>query len=42
MKDGGHMLDGYNTIDGINSMKEMHYKILNFASKYFTSNCFHK
>ena len=42
MKDGGHMLDGYNTIEGINSMREMHYKILNFANKYFISNGFYK
>ena len=36
MKYGGHMLDDYKTQDGINSMRESHYQILEFAKNYFT------
>ena len=37
MKYGGHMLDGYDTKDGMNAIREMHYQIMNFAKTYFTS-----
>ena len=30
------MLGSYDTKDGINAMREMHYQILNFAKTYFT------
>ena len=36
MKDGGHILESYDTKDGINAMREMHYQILKFAKTYFT------
>ena len=38
MKDGGHALINYETEEGVKSMREMHYQILNFAKTYFTSN----
>jgi len=37
MKHGGHSLDSYDTEDGMHSIREMHYQILNFAEKYFTN-----
>ena len=37
MKYGGHMLESYDTENGINAIREMHYQILNFAKTYFTS-----
>lgn len=37
MKYGGHTLDSYDTEDGMHSIREMHYQILNFAQTYFTS-----
>ena len=37
MKYGGHLLDSYDTNDGMNAIREMHYQILNFAKAYFTS-----
>ena len=37
MKYGGHMLDSYDTENGMNAIREMHYQILNFAKTYFTS-----
>lgn len=36
MKEGGHLLDKYDTIEGMNSIREAHYQILNFAKNYFT------
>ena len=36
MRYGGHEQYHYNTPQGIESMKEMHKKILEFAKKYFT------
>ena len=32
---GGHMLDSYDTQNGLNAMREMHYQILNFCKNYF-------
>ena len=37
MKYGGHLLDSYDTKDGMNAIREMHYQVLNFAKTYFTS-----
>ena len=36
MKEGDHALMNYETTDGLNTMREMHYQILQFASTYFT------
>ena len=36
MKYGGHSLDSYDTENGMLSIREMHYQILNFAKTYFT------
>ena len=36
MKEGGHLLDKYDTIEAIDSIREAHYQILNFAKTYFT------
>ena len=36
MKYGGHVLDSYDTEDGMNAIREMHYQILKFAKTYFT------
>ena len=38
MKDSYHMLESYETKDGMNAIKEMHYQIMNFAKTYFTSD----
>ena len=35
MKNADHSLISYDTKDGINAMREMHYQILNFAKTYF-------
>ena len=32
---GGHMLESYDTQNGLNAMREMHYQILNFCKNYF-------
>ena len=37
MKYGGHSLDSYDTENGMLSIREMHYQILNFAKTYFTN-----
>ena len=37
MKYGGHMIDSYDTKDGMKAIREMHYQILNFAKTYFSS-----
>jgi len=37
MKDADHSLISYDTQDGLNAMREMHYQILNFSKSYFTS-----
>ena len=36
MKDSNHMLETYETKDGMNAIKEMHYQIMKFAKTYFT------
>ena len=36
MKEGDHALMNYETTEGLNTMREMHYQILQFASTYFT------
>ena len=36
MKDSGHFMEKYETKDGMSSIRETHYKILNFAKTYFT------
>jgi len=38
MKDGGHALESYDTKDGMNSIKEMHDQIIQFAKTYFTND----
>ena len=38
MKDGGHALESYDTKDGMNAIKEMHYQIMKFAKTYFTND----
>ena len=38
MRDGGHALESYDTKDGMNSIKEMHYQIMEFAKTYFTND----
>ena len=38
MKNGGHTLGDYETENGKNAMREMHYQILNFAKNYFTND----
>ena len=35
MKNGGHALGDYETENGKNALREMHYQILNFAKNYF-------
>lgn len=37
MKYGGHLLDSYDTKNGMNAIREMHFQILNFARTYFNS-----
>ena len=37
MKNGGHLLDDYNSLEGMKAIREIHYKILNYAKIYFTS-----
>ena len=36
MKDSYHMLESYETKDGMSTIKEMHYQIMKFAKTYFT------
>ena len=36
MRYGSHGLESYNTENGLYSMREMHYQILNFSKTYFT------
>ena len=36
MKYAGHELVSYNTENGIKAMRDIHYQVLNYASKYFT------
>ena len=36
MKNGGHLLDDYKSKEGMNAIREIHFKILNFAKNYFT------
>ena len=36
MREGDHSLINYDTLEGINTMREMHYQILRFAKTYFT------
>ena len=38
MKNGGHTLGDYETENEKNSMREIHYQILNFANTYFTND----
>ena len=38
MRYGGHMLLSPDTENGVNAMRKIHYKILNFSSLYFTNN----
>ena len=38
MRNGNHALIHYNNELGINAMKEIHQKILEYADKYFSSN----
>jgi len=38
MKDSYHLLESYETKDGMNALREMHYQIMNFAKTYFTSD----
>ena len=38
MKYGGHTLDSYDTEDGMEAIRKMHYQILKFAITYFTSD----
>ena len=38
MRYAGHDLNHHNTEQGINAMKEMNFKILDFANKYFTND----
>ena len=38
MKYGGYALDSFDTEDGMHSIREMHYQILNFAKTYFTND----
>ena len=37
MKYGGHLLDSFDTKNGMNAIREMHFQILNFAKTYFNS-----
>lgn len=36
MREGDHSLMNYDTLEGINTMREMNYQILHFAKTYFT------
>ena len=38
MKNGGHLLTDYKTKEGMNSIREMNYQILNYAKTYFTND----
>ncbi len=38
MKDSGHLMDNYETEEGMTAIREIHYQILNFAKKYFTKD----
>ena len=35
MKDSGHLMDNYETKDGMLAIRETHYQILSFAKAYF-------
>ena len=37
MKNGDHFLADYESNEGKDSMREIHYKILNYAKTYFSS-----
>ena len=38
MKNGGHLFPDYESKEGMNAIREEHYKILNYAKIYFTSD----
>ena len=38
MKNGGHLLADYESKEGMNAIREMNYKILSYAKKYFTKD----